>query len=162
MDIINIDCHLKLKNVEGESDHKDHPGEIDILSWSWSISNASSVGTSKGSGVGKGVPGDFTFIHTYDKAAPVIAKNCASGKHFEEAIVTVRKAGEGQLDFLKVTMKQVFITHANVSASTGGEISHSVSLSYGDIEFAYKPQDDKGQLGGEVKFGWNPSKADVR
>ena len=31
-----------------------------------------------------------------------------------------------------------------------------------DIEFAYKPQDEKGGLGGEVKFGWNPKKTEVR
>ena len=101
---MSIDCHLKLKGVEGESQHKDHQGEIEVLSWSWSVTNASSAGTGGGSGVGKAIPGDFVFSHVYDKAAPVIAKNCASGKHFEEAVVTVRKSGEGQLDFLKCTM----------------------------------------------------------
>jgi type VI secretion system secreted protein Hcp len=28
-------------------------------------------------------------------------------------------------------------------------------MSYQSIDFAYKPQDEKGGLGGEVKFGWN-------
>ena len=35
-------------------------------------------------------------------------------------------------------------------------------MDYDDIEFAYKPQDDKGGLGGEVKFGWAPKKNEVR
>ena len=159
---MSIDCHLKLKGVEGESGHKDHKGEIEVLTWSWNVSNASSAGSGGGSGVGKAMPGDFVFSHLFDKAAPVMAKHCASGKHFEEAVVTVRKAGEEQLDFLKVTMKQVFITAVNVGASGGGEIGETVHLSYGDIEYAYKAQDDKGKLGGEVKFGWNPAKTEIR
>jgi type VI secretion system secreted protein Hcp len=159
---MSIDCHLKLKGVEGESQHKDHQGEIEVLSWNWSVTNASSAGTGGGSGVGKATPGDFVFSHVYDKAAPVIAKNCASGKHFEEAVVTVRKSGEGQLDFLKCTMKQVFISSTNIGANAGGEVGETVHLSFGDIEFAYKAQDDKGKLGGEVKFGWNPAKTEIR
>ena len=29
-------------------------------------------------------PQDFTFTHLYDKASPVLAKQCASGKHFKD------------------------------------------------------------------------------
>jgi len=159
---MSIDCHLKLKGVDGESAHKDHKGEIEVLTWGWSVSNASSAGSGGGAGVGKGVPGDFVFSHLYDKAAPVIAKNCASGKHFDEAVVTVRKAGDGQQDYLKCTMKQVFITSTNVGATGGGEVGETVHLSYGDIEFAYKAQDEKGALGGDIKFGWNPGKTEIR
>jgi type VI secretion system secreted protein Hcp len=28
-------------------------------------------------------------------------------------------------------------------------------MSYGSIEFGYKPQDEKGAMGGEVKFAWD-------
>jgi len=63
--------------------------------------------------------------------------------------------GDGQKDFLKVTMKEVFITSVAPAGSSGGDIMESVSMSYGSIEFAYKPQDAKGTLGGEVKFSWD-------
>jgi type VI secretion system secreted protein Hcp len=75
--------------------------------------------------------------------------------HFKEVVMTARKAGEGQKDFLKVTMKEVFITSVQPSGSSGGDIAESVSMSYGSIDFSYKPQDAKGTLGGEVKFGWD-------
>ncbi len=29
-----IDTHIKFDGVEGESSHKDHKGEIEVLSWS--------------------------------------------------------------------------------------------------------------------------------
>jgi len=148
------DTHIKFDGVEGESTHRDHKGEVEILSWSWAVSN-SSHGAGGGSGKGKANPGDFSFTHIYDKASPVLAKKCAQGVHFKEVVVTARKSGEGQKDFLKVTMKEVFITSVQPSGHTEGDIMESVSMSYGNIDFAYKPQDEKGGLGGEVKFGWN-------
>lgn len=158
---MTIDCHIKFDGVEGESAHKDHKGEINVLSWSWAVSNASSP-TGGGSGRGKALPGDFHFAHLYDKASPVLSKQCASGKHFPTVVMTSRKSGEGQKDFLKVTMKEVFISSVAPQGASGGDIVESVSMSYKDIEFAYKPQDDKGGLGGEVKFGWNNSTTEVR
>ena len=150
-----IDTHIKFDGVEGESQHKDHKGEIEVLSWSWGVSNASGVGAGGGSGKGKAAPGDIHFTHVYDKASPVLAKQAASGKHFKTVVMTSRKAGEGQKDFLKVTMKEVFITSVQCSGGGEGDFMESVSMTYAEIEFAYKAQDDKGALGGEVKFGWN-------
>ncbi len=149
-----IDTHIKFDGVEGESSHEDHKGEIEVLSWTWGVQNASAL-AGGGSGKGKANAGDFHFTHLYDKASPVLAKKCAQGVHFKEAVVTGRKAGEGQKDFLKVTMKEVFISSVQPSGSSGGDVVESVSMSYGEIEFAYKPQDEKGGMGGEVKFGWN-------
>lgn len=151
---MTTDTHIKFDGVEGESTHQDHKGEIEVLSWSWGVSNASHA-SGGGSGKGKATPGDFHFIHYYDKASPNLAKKCAQGTHFPSVAVTARKAGEGQKDFLKVTMKEVFISSVQPAGSQGGDITESVAMSYGEIEFAYKPQDEKGGLGGEVKFGWS-------
>ncbi len=159
---MTIDTNLKIAGVEGESTHKDHKGEIDLIAWSWDVRQESTAAAGTGSGKGKGIPGQLVFAHYYDKASPVLAKSCASGKHFADAVITCRKAGEGQQDFLKVTLKQVLVTSVAPSASSGGEIAENVALSYADIEFEYKPQDDKGALGGAVKFGWNVATTKTR
>jgi type VI secretion system secreted protein Hcp len=151
---MTIDSHIKFDGVEGESTHKDHKGEVEILSWNWGVSNTT-LASGTGSGKGKANPGDLHFTHLYDKASPVLAKKCAQGVHFPTVVVTSRKSGEGQKDFLKITMKEVFITSVQPSGGSGGDIMESVSMSYQSIDFAYKPQDEKGGLGGEVKFGWN-------
>ena len=158
---MSSDSHIKFDGVDGESSHKDHKGEIEVLSWSWSVAQAAGL-HGGGSGKGKAEPGHFSFVHLYDKASPVLAKHCVSGKHFPTMVLTARKAGEGQKDFLKVTMKEVFITSTQPSGSSGGDITESVSCSYKDIEFEYKPQDDKGGLGGAVKFGWDVATTEVR
>ena len=155
-----IDCNLKLDGVEGESPSEKHKKEIELSSWSWDVSQASS-GSGGGTGSGKAIPGTFNFVHTYDKSSPILAQKCAKGVHFPTAVVTSRKAGGSQEDFLKISMKTVFITSVAPSATAGGDIVENVHMTYEEIEFAYKPQDDKGGLGGEVKFGWNPKSTTV-
>jgi type VI secretion system secreted protein Hcp len=148
------DTHIKFEGVEGEATHQDHKGEIEVLSWAWGVSNAGGV-AGGGSGKGKADPSEFSFMHLYDKASPVLAKKCAQGLHFPTVTVTGRKAGEGQKDFIKITMKEVFISSVSHSGSQGGDITESVSMSFGSIDYGYKPQDEKGGMGGEVKFGWD-------
>lgn len=157
-----IDCNLKLDGVDGESAHKDHKGEIKVDTWTWGVAQPSTNGVGGGAGKGQASPSWLKWSHAYDKASPVLAKACASGKHFPSAILTVRKAGGSQVDFLKVTLKKVFVTSVAPEANAEGDLKESVSMAYDDIEFEYKPQDDKGKLGGAVKFGWNVSTTETR
>ncbi len=122
------DIHIKFEGVDGESNHKDHKGEIEVLSWAWGITNASSSISGGGSGKGKASPGDLHFTHIYDKASPVLAKKCAQGVHFPTVTLTARKSGEGQKDFLTVKMKEVFITSVQPSGAGGGDIVESVTM----------------------------------
>jgi type VI secretion system secreted protein Hcp len=149
-----IDTHIKFDGVDGESTDASHKGEVDVLSWSWGVSNAG-PGPGGGGGAGRPQPADLHIVHNYDKASPLLAKKCAQGVHFPAVVLTARKAGQGQKDFLKITMKEVFITSVAPSGGGGGDIVESVSMSYGQIDFSYKPQDAAGGPGGEVKFGWN-------
>lgn len=159
---MSSDFHIKFDGVEGESTHKDHKGEIEILSWAWGVSNASSAASGGGSGKGKANAQDFVFVHHFDKASPVLAKQCVSGKHFGQMVMTCRKAGEGQQDYLKVTLKEVFITAVGPTGSQGGDVMETVQCSYKDVEFTYKGQDDKGAAKGDVKFGWNVATTETR
>jgi type VI secretion system secreted protein Hcp len=158
---MSIDCHLKLEGVKGESTHVKHKDEIALLSWSWDVANSSNA-SGGGMGVGKGVPGYLHFTKLYDNSSPTLSKNCAAGKHFKEATVSMSRAGGKQEDFLVIKLKEVFITTHAVTASTGGDVNDQVSLTYRDIEFAYKPQKADGSLGGEVKFGWDRSTTETR
>lgn len=150
-----IDTHIKFDGIDGESTHKDHKGEIDVLSWSWGLTQATNPSAGGGSGRGKAVPGEFRIVHSYDKASPVLAKTAASGKHINSAVLMARKAGEGQKDFLKVTMKEVFVTSVQASAGDQAGIAEEVAMSYASIDFSYVPSTGKGTLGTPVTFDWN-------
>jgi type VI secretion system secreted protein Hcp len=158
---MSIDCHLKLDGVKGESTHAKHKDEVALQSWSWGAANASNS-SGGGMAVGKGKPQDLHITKKYDKASPVLSKNCAAGTHFKEATLSMSVAGGKQEDFLVIKLKEVFVTSHQVSAGAGGEVSDQVSLSYGDIEYSYKPQKEDGSLDGEVKFGWNTRTTETR
>ncbi len=151
-----IDTHIKFDGVDGESTRQDHKNWIEVLSWSWDISNSAAMtGGSSGRGKGRATAGALNFMHTYDKASPTLAKRCADGKHFEKVEMVSRKSGEGQKEFLTITLKDVFITSVAPSGSSGGDIAEAISMTYGQIDFSYKPQDGKGAVGAPVLFGLN-------
>jgi len=158
---MSIDCYLKLDGITGEATQKDHKGEIELFHWDWNVHNDScTVGS--GSGVGKGTPGMLNCSKRYDSASPTLAKYSANGKHFSTATLTMAKSGEGQQTFLTVTLKEVFIAAVNVTAKQEGDVNETVAMSYGDIEFDYKPQKADGSMGGDIKFGWDIRSTETR
>jgi type VI secretion system secreted protein Hcp len=155
-----IDIHVKFDGVEGESTSKDHKGEIEVLSWSWGLSNPPRR-SGGGSGAGKPTAHEFTFTHLYDKASPVLAKLAASGRHVKLAWLSLRKAGQGQKDFLKVTMSDVHVSSVFHEGSGEG-IVESVTAVPGRIVFEYRQVDAKGSLGPPVSFDWDIVKNKVK
>jgi len=154
---MSISCFLKLTNVKGEAKQKDHKEQIEIFGWNWDVQNAANS-TGAGSGVGKGTPGMLVLSKKYDSASPVLAKGSADGTHFKEAVLDMTKASGSdnqQAVFLTVTLKDAFISGVRINASQTGDVFEDVILSYKDIEFNYKPQDAKGGMGGDIKFGWD-------
>jgi type VI secretion system secreted protein Hcp len=150
------DCFLKIRNVTGEAVDSSHKDEIEVLRWGWSIQNSSAVRHGTGSGAGKASISDLRFDHRVDRASPILFKYAASGEHIDEAVLSVRKAAgkNGPLQYLKITMKNVFVTH--VSQSGGGSEAHeSVTLSFSDFKQSYTQQDDKGAGKPAVDSGYN-------
>src|SRR5688500_15414803 len=110
------DMFLKLDDIKGESTDSAHAGEIDVLSWSWGMSQSGSTHTGQGSGAGKVTVQDISVTKYVDSATPNLLKMCCNGKHFQKAVLTVRKTGENPLEYLKLTMEKGIIA----SVSTGG------------------------------------------
>ena len=144
-----IDSYAKFGGVDGESKADGHVDWIALLSWSYSAQNMGQT-TGGGSGKGKADMRPFVFSHYYDKASPVMHKKLTAGKHFDKVEIECRKSGDGQKTFYKIEMKEAFCDSVSISNSSGGDLLHTVSLSYGYIKHTYAPQDDKGELGGEI------------
>jgi type VI secretion system secreted protein Hcp len=146
-----VDVFLKIGDVKGESNDSKHAGEIDVLSWSWGVSNSGSGALGGGHGAGKANFNDLSFMHALDKASPVLLKACAMGDHFPEATLVSRKAGKGQQDYLIIKMKEVFITSVQPSGSSEHPME-SVSISFGHVDLEYKPQKADGSVEAGVHF----------
>jgi len=145
-----VDVFLKIGDIKGESKDSKHEGEIDVLSWSWGVSNSVTM-AGGGAGAGKANFQDLSFMHALDKASPVLLKACAMGDHFADATLVSRKAGKGQQDYLIVKMKEVFVTSVQPSGSSEHPME-SVSLTFGHVDLEYKPQKADGSVEAGVHF----------
>jgi len=152
-----VDYFLKLDGIDGESEDKSHSKEIHIESWSFGETQSGSMAHGGGGGAGKVQMQDFHFVMKTNTASPKLFLACASGEHIKKAVLTCRKAGKDQQEYLKWTFTDLLVS----SYQTGGAGSSDVlpldqiSLNFAQAEIAYKAQKADGSLAGEVKAGWN-------
>lgn len=143
---------IKFDGIDGESTHKDHRNEVEVVAWSWGVTAA--AGGTSGGGAGRAAAQELRVVHRYDMASPLLAKRAAQGQAVRSAVLSARRSGQAQRDFLKITLKDVFITA--ISTSDAGDGAHEeVAMSYASIEFSYSPQTSTGSQAAPVGFAWN-------
>jgi type VI secretion system secreted protein Hcp len=151
-----VDMFMKIATVTGESKDKTHKGEIDVLAWSWGESNSGSFHMGGGGGAGKVNVQDLSFTKYVDSSTPALLDACATGDHFTDALLTVRKAGTTPLEYIKITMKKVLITAVSTGGSGGEDrLTENVTLNFAEINYAYVEQDDKGAGKPAKEFKFN-------
>ena len=154
-----VDYFLKIKGIDGEANDKTHKGEIEIESWSWGESNAGTHAGGSGGGAGKVSMQDFHFVMRINKASPKLFLACANGEHIPDAMLTCRKAGKDQQEFLKVKFSDLLISSYQLGGSHGEVVpTDQISFNFSKIEFDYKEQKADGTLGGSTPAGWDLKK----
>ncbi|HXJ67085.1 MAG TPA: type VI secretion system tube protein Hcp [Actinomycetota bacterium] len=135
-----FDAFLKIEGIKGESFDSAHKGEIDILSFSWGVTNTGSFATGSGGGTGKASFQDLHFTHKVDKASPLLMLACAQGKHIPTATLTVRKqGGKVPLEYLKVTMEDVLVSSYQSGGARSGTPAGEFSLNFAKVEYSVAP-----------------------
>ncbi len=152
-----VDYFLKIDGIEGESQDAKHKNEIQLVSWSFGATNHGTAAAGLGMGAGKVQMGDFHFVMHANKASPKLFLACCNGDHIKKAVLTCRKAGKDQQEYLKWTFTEFLIS----SYQTGGT-SHSdvipldqISINHTECQFDYKEQKADGTLGGAVSVKAN-------
>ena len=149
-----ISNFLKLDGIDGESTDRSHRNEIELLSWSWGMTNETPASGGGGSGVGRATPQALLFVHRYDKASPLLARLAANGRHVRSAVLSARRSGAGQRDFLVVTLQELNVTAVQMSDNGDGPLEQ-VALRFAEIGFSYVPQTPRGTAGAPVTMNWN-------
>jgi type VI secretion system secreted protein Hcp len=151
-----VDMFIKIETVDGESKDKAHKKEIDVLAWSWGMSNSGSAHVGGGAGSGKVNIQDLSFTKWVDSATPKLALACCDGKHFASALLTVRKAGEKPVEYVKIKLEEVLITSISTGGSGGEDrLTENVTLNFAKVSLDYTPQDDKGAAGTAIPMAWD-------
>jgi type VI secretion system secreted protein Hcp len=147
-----VDYFLKIDGIQGESPDKTHKLEVEIDSFSWGEINAGTALQGGGMGSGKVQMQDFHFVMRVNKASPLLFLCCANGEHIKSAILTCRKAGKEQQEYLKYTFSDLLVSSYQTGGSAGNVIPmDQISLNFTKVEFEYKEQKPDGSLGGSVK-----------
>jgi type VI secretion system secreted protein Hcp len=156
-----MDMFIKIDDVKGESQDDKHKDEIDVLAWSWGMSQSGTFHAGGGGGSGKVSINDLSFTKYIDKSSPNLMNYCSSGKQYKEAKLTIRKAGgKTPLEYLIITMKDVIVTSVSTGGSGGEDrLTENVTLNFGALKLDYQQQKPDGSKeGGPVKYGWDIAK----
>jgi type VI secretion system secreted protein Hcp len=171
------DVFLKIDGITGESQDQNHKGEIEVKYFHFGgLNNGHAHLHGGGGGTGKAHLKDFFFEITTNKASPKLFLAFANGDHIPAAILTVRKAGKLQQEYLKWTLSGVMVTSFHHSNGFGAanfddpskimgrsdlaaddEILpvDRITLSFAKIEVEYKEQKQDGTLAAAHKTGWD-------
>lgn len=144
------------KDIPGESVDKAHPNTIDVLAWSWGMSNSGSAQIGGGAGAGKASFQDLSITKYVDKSSPILMLDCAKGTHIATATLIVRKAGATPVEYIKITMSEILVTSISTGGSGGEDrLTENISLNFAKIDFSYFPVDPKGTVGDAIAMKWD-------
>ncbi len=144
--------------IKGESRDKVQgpKGDIDILAWSWGMSQSGTTHTGGGGGAGKANFQDLSFTKYIDSSTNALMTALAKGSHIDKVVLLVRKAGEGQQKYILITMEEVLVTSLSTGGSGGEDrLTENVTLNFAKVKVDYTPQDSKGTVAGDKTFAWH-------
>ena len=151
-----VDIFLDIEGIKGESkDHK-HKDTIDVLSWSWGMSQSGTAHMGGGAGAGKVSVQDINFTHYLDKSSPTLMLHCWNGKHIKKAKLIIRKAGEKPLEYLTVEMEDILVSHVSTGGSHGEDrLTENVTLNFAKFKAEYQEQKQDGSGGPKTEAKWD-------
>jgi type VI secretion system secreted protein Hcp len=152
---VAVDYFLKIDGIDGESLDAKHKGAIELESFNWGESNPVSPGPAGAGRAGRVQAQDLTVVMRMSKASPLLFLACAEGQHIKDAVLSARRGGKAQKEFLVVTLKSVLVSSYTTSGGGGEAPVDQVSFSFASIEIEYSPQKPNGSLDLPVKAGWD-------
>ncbi len=149
-----IQMFLKLDGVEGESTDAAHKGEIDVLAWSWGLSDPAPAAGGGGAAAGKVAIQALSIQKRVDLSSPSLLLLAAEGKRAPAGVLTNRHTTGGE--FLILKLNDVLVTSVAIGVmSTADQVAETVTLAFGKIEFDYRPTLPNGGLRPPEAFRWD-------
>jgi type VI secretion system secreted protein Hcp len=156
-----VDIFLELSNsIKGEAQDAVHKDKIDILAWSWGLSNSGTTHMGTGGGGGKVNVQDISFTKYVDLASNDLIKKCSDGTHIDSGLLTVRKAGTTPVEYFRIKFEMLMVTSYQTGGSKDGldRITENFTLNFRRFHIIYATQDDTGIAGTEALAGWDIAK----
>jgi type VI secretion system secreted protein Hcp len=144
--------------IKGESQDSTHKGEIEVMSWSWGMQTRRDVVT--GAPAGKAAMHDLKVVKKVDSASTGLMQALRNNETIQKAVLTLRKAGKEQLEYLTITIENGRVTSLTIDggdSSGSPDVVERVSFSFNKIVVEYVPQgkDGLGQGGMSFEDQWS-------
>ncbi len=139
--------------IKGEAQDDKHGGEIEVVSWSWGMQGKPSFGG--GPATGKATIHGLKIVKKVDSSSTALMLALRSNESIQKAVLTLRKSGKGQLEYLTITIENGRVTALTLDGgdqSGGADVVEHVSFSFNKIEVEYVPQGKDGQALGGMTF----------
>ena len=151
-----VNAYLYIDGVEGPSTSK--PNHIDVVSFTWGVSQTATYGAGQSGKEAKAGRADFsnlTVMKVLDKTSPLLCDHCASGDILKEVYIVYDKpVADGQDDYFRIYLKDALITSVHLSGSNENP-SEAVSFAFQAVEVAYRPEADDGSLDAALRKGYD-------
>lgn len=142
---------MTIQGINGDGTSRG-PTAIDVLSWSWGVSNPHTT-TTGGAGAGKASFSSFSIMKQYDKTSPLLALAVAK-KTVLKSVVIYLDPRVAAGDSSTITLSNVVIQNVEHSGAGGEGAQESVSFTYQKITWTYYDQ----KTGSNFKGGWDLAK----
>ena len=141
-----VDMFLEVDGLRGETQDSKYKDAIDVLAFSWGVSNNSNKPNFQ----------DVSATKYVDRTSPELLELVASGRMVATARLTVRKAGENPIDYLRYCFTGLRFDSVQ-SGGSGGEdrLTENISFTYSTIVERYTPQDELGKPLPAIFGGWD-------
>jgi type VI secretion system secreted protein Hcp len=140
---MSVQIVLKLGDIKGESIVENHKDEIDVVSWSWGITQTGSSHVGSGGGAGAADVHDLTVT-----GAPMKG----------DVILTCIKVGGGtpdkpnKVEFVKITMGGTVMVSSFSPAGAGSDerFTETITIHFSQVQYEYTVQKDKNEKGDTI------------
>lgn len=148
-----LDTYLKIPGAPGESVSKDHPKEIEVLSWGWGAA------TSQSNAGGQSLLlSPLTWTQQLDSAFAPLFMGMVNNTEFDPVKLSVRRTdAQSSVDFFTMTFSNAHMTSLSTSGSGDGVIV-SGALVYEGITMSYCPVGAKGNIGTCLSGSFSPTR----
>ena len=139
--------------IKGEAQDTQHKDEIEVLSWSWGMQGKPSLGG--GAASGKASVHDLKIVKRVDSASTALMLALRTNEPITKAVLTLRKAGKSQVEYMKVTIEQGRVMSLSIDGGDSNgtaDVLERVTFSFNKIEVEYVPQGKDGLPQGGMKF----------
>ena len=153
---MSVDFLLKLDGIKGEAQDHKYVNQIDVLAWSWGVTQSSS-GSGSGSGAGKVKVRDITFTKFTDAATAALVLHCCNGKHINKGSLIARKAGDKPLEYLKISLEDILVTSADLGVGIDhkGRSVETITLNFKKFKIEYFKQKPDGSGAPSGEMAWD-------